>query len=142
MTPTIRYIAYDTEVVRTSALFLQAHLLTESMRDDITDKLGRKMVQPYSTNYTIHTGYKVADLINSLAKDYKESSWRNIVGRMNNYQPDPNFHCTMAIINPFTSRLEWITVKCEEKHNISTILCEKQVSKQACNVQTNNYNEC
>ena len=132
MTPTIRYIAYDTEVVRTSAAYLYAHLLMNSLRDDITGKLGRNMVQPYNTQQSTHLGHKVVELINSLAKDYKESSWRNIIGRMNNYQPDPKFHCTMAIINPFTSRLEWITVKCEEKHNISTILCEKQVSQQAC----------
>ena len=126
-TAAIDNVAYHTEVVKRNTVYLYAHFLIGTMRDDITDKLGRSMVQPYSTDYSTHTGPEVAGLVNSLAEDYSNSSWINIVERMNHYQPDPKFHCTMAIINPFTSRLEWIRVRCDDKYNISTILCEKQV---------------
>ena len=119
-------------MVHRSALYMDTHRLMEIMSDDIADKLGGRSVQPHISNKSRYrySAFEIASLVNSLAEEYSNSSWGSVVERMNHYQPDPRFQCTMAIINPFTSRLEWITVGCDEKYNISTILCEIQVSKK------------
>ena len=123
--PAINNIAYHSQVVERSDSYLEKRLFTRHLIPDITYKLGRRSLSASSAKYSTESA---SELVNALAEEYNTSSWRMVVDKMNRYQPDPKFNCAMAMINPYNSRLEWLTVKCDEKYSISTLICEKDVS--------------
>ena len=122
--PAINNIAYHSQVVERSELYLANRLFTGHLRPDIAYKLGRRRLSDIGAKYST---VSASELVNALAEEYNTSSWMMVVDKMNRYQPDPKFNCAMAMINPFNSRLEWLTVKCDEKYSISTLICEKDV---------------
>ena len=73
---------------------------------------------------------KKLDILETLANQYANPALRDVIGNLNSFQPNPNYACTMAIISPFTSRLELITIPCDEAYNISTIICQKFQSSE------------
>ena len=119
-------LAYSSEVKRKPREYFDNIVWTHE--DDLTEKFSHNFIP----NHLQAKGFSSDAIIQnmeSLAQMYmnRSLSWENIVSEMNILQPNPLFKCTMAIINPFTSKLEWITVSCETKYNISTIVCQKQV---------------
>ena len=58
-----------------------------------------------------------------VANMYKNTTWNDIIGSMNHYQPEADKECTLAVLNPFTYMLDWVSISCDRKHNMSTIIC-------------------
>ena len=67
-------------------------------------------------------------ILQHLADEYDQSGLANVMDNLNRFQPDPNHSCTMAVISPFTGRLELVTVPCEQSYNISSLICLKKAT--------------
>ena len=67
-------------------------------------------------------------MLQHIADEYNQSGLANVVKYLNRFQPDPKYTCTMAVISPFTGRLELVTIPCDEKYNISSLICLKETT--------------
>ena len=85
-------------------------------------------------NITYQTVFRNMERIGLL---YQNSSWKQILERLAQFQPAASRHCTLGVISPFSKRLEWLSVSCDEKLNQSVLICklpEKQLNSRDKNI--------
>ena len=107
-----------------------------SLPDNLKDITFSKMTSPerpfFLSSKTSGLGYMAGNkytkprvnVYNELAAKHINSTWDSVAEEMNYQQPKAGHGCTLAVINPFTDTLQWMTVACDRKYNMSTLICE------------------
>ena len=73
------------------------------------------------TNITYESVYTNMERMGAL---FQTSSWVQIFEKLATFQPAPSANCTLAVISPYSGRLEWISIPCDEKTNQSVLICK------------------
>ena len=51
--------------------------------------------------------------------------WTELVEDIGRVHPIPGRNCTLAIVNPMSSILQWLSVDCYKQYTVSSLICER-----------------
>ena len=62
-------------------------------------------------------------ILQDVANMYDSTTWKYIIDSLNDHQPIADLECTLGVLSPYTNMLNWVSISCARKHNMSTIIC-------------------
>ena len=123
-TPIIYKYEYKTYVSR-------RHLKFVNRRNWVTD-INVASLTNYQSRYTCNFDVSNCtidhrlDILEELAKMYSRNTWTYVLAMARKSQPVLKYKCTMALYHPLSSKLEWLSIPCSIKFNMSTIICQRE----------------
>jgi len=88
----------------------------------------------HTLDYTISTSTYNDNLFNDvIAKTSKyliRETSMDIMLKLDARHPVRGYDCAAAIVNPFTAKMEWVSINCSKQYELSQIICESRISNQ------------
>ena len=136
----VQHMSYRTEVRKSLETYVGTWFGGKASNLRYLSRLTISDYKPYNTyrSATKQLRYRV-NILETLANMYANTTWEDVIESLSQSQPSAGADCTLAVYNPFSAKLDWVSVPCERKHNISTVIC-KRIIPSVSNVIFNKIN--